>query len=130
MSLQILWTVDHLVERRGWEPDALDRDGAADPGLLKRARFVFDWREAEREIGNVRAALDGGGALATKLGQLALGTVGGARLGEALYPEEGRAGAVADSERILEEARQGARDAAGLRRRAPAVERSAGRSRS
>ena len=91
----ILWTVDHLVERRGWKPDALDRDGAADPGLLKRARFVFDWREAEREIGNVRTALDGGGALATKLGQLALGTVGGARLGEALYPEECRAGAVA-----------------------------------
>ena len=58
VSAQILWTVDHLVERRGWEPDALDRDGAADPGLLKRARFVFDWREAEREIGNVRAALD------------------------------------------------------------------------
>lgn len=48
VSAQILWTVDHLVERRGWEPDALDRDGAADPGLLKRA---FSCLTGERRSG-------------------------------------------------------------------------------
>lgn len=90
MRARMLWTFDHLVERKGWDPGASDADGCADPGLLKRARFMFDWKEAERAVDRTRAALDNEGDLTAELERLELGIGDGAQLGEALSPEEGR----------------------------------------